>query len=114
VMLAGLNPTAFNDAAWVTQEIYGQFDRELEDSTLIMWDVNGLDDAQGPKLIASNHYFTPVSDAGGAKNTAFRLGIDLHGILASMLRSGKGLSLFVHMEESQVQYYNSYVKQEGK
>ncbi|KAF8225861.1 hypothetical protein L208DRAFT_1022207, partial [Tricholoma matsutake] len=56
-------------------------------------------------LIVSNRYFTPVSDARGTKNTAFGLGIDPHSILASMLSSGKGPSSFVHMEESQVQYY---------
>ncbi|KAF8234627.1 hypothetical protein L208DRAFT_1260947 [Tricholoma matsutake] len=114
VTLTGLDSPVFEKAAQATQEIYGLFDREFEDGTLATWSLNELDDNRGPDLITSNCYFTPVVDAGGAKNTPFKSGVDPHGVLAHMMGSGSGTTSFVHTEESQVQYYSSYVKLQGK
>lgn len=111
--MTGLNSTLFDKAAQATQEIYGHFDREFEEGTLMTWGVKGPDD-EGPELVASNRYFTPVLDAGADKNTPFGLGVDSHGVLARMLGVGGGSSGVVHTEDNQVQYYNSYVELGGK
>ncbi|KAF8240180.1 hypothetical protein L208DRAFT_1234793, partial [Tricholoma matsutake] len=106
VTLTGLDSPVFEKAAQATQEIYGLFNREFEDGTLATWSLNELDDDKGPDLITSNRYFTPVVDAGGAKNTPFKSGVDPHGVLAHMMGSGSGTTSFMHTEESQVQYYS--------
>ena len=112
--MTSLKSTLFNKAAQATQEIHSHFDREFEDGTLATWNLNGSDDDEGPELIALNHYFTPVLDAGGTKNMPFGQGVDPHGVLAHMRHSGSGSNIFVHMEDNQVGYYNSHVELHSK
>ena len=88
--MTGLKSTLFNKVAQATQEIHSHFDREFEDGTLATWNINSSDDDEGPELIASNRYFTPVLDTGGTKNMPFGQGVDPHGVLAHMLHSGSG------------------------
>src|ERR1700734_3717792 len=81
VTLVGCETPMFDEAIDAAQEIYGMFDRNIQDTLLEPWSLSPSQDTQGRALDASNRYFTSKWDAPGAVSVPIPANIDPRGIL---------------------------------
>jgi hypothetical protein len=98
----------FDEAIDAAQEIYGMFDRNIQDTLLEPWSLAHSQVTQGRALDASNRYLTSKRDTPGAVSVPIPANIDPWGILESLTKEG-----FVYSEENEVQYYQVHKSSKG-
>lgn len=108
VTLIGCETPTFDEAIDAAQEIYGMFDRNVQDTLLEPWSLPSSPVTQGRALDASNRYLTSKRDAPGAISVPIPATIDPRGILESLTKGG-----FLYSEENEVQYYQVHKSSEG-
>ncbi|KAF8229612.1 hypothetical protein L208DRAFT_1285997, partial [Tricholoma matsutake] len=108
VSITGFNMPAFARAISAAQEIYGKFDWQFTDSTMLSWAIlSDVDQNQVKCLDMANHYFTPKRVAQGQPNVAFQKDVDPHSVLANMVVSD-AVHSYIHMDNNQVQYFTTF------
>jgi hypothetical protein len=112
-VLSGLGTPTFKNVLMAASEIYGLFDRQFSEGILDSWVSSAVDDNEWPCLSMSNRYFTPSNEAHGLEAVPFHKGVDPRGILQNMAR-GDGLTMHIHTEDNQVQYFSTKRDTEGK
>ena len=94
------------------KEIYGDFDHRFSEGTLDSWDCSPVDNNKFPCINLSNCYLTPANKAHGLEAIPFHKGVDPRRILQNMVK-GDRLTMHVHTEDNQVQYFSTKRDTEG-
>ncbi|KAF8225957.1 hypothetical protein L208DRAFT_1304319, partial [Tricholoma matsutake] len=84
VSITSLNMAAFARAVSAAQEIYGKFDQQFADGTMMLWATSDVDQGQAECLDIANCYFTPKQSIHGLSSIAFQKEVDPHGVLVNM------------------------------
>ncbi|KAF8811793.1 hypothetical protein BYT27DRAFT_7017840, partial [Phlegmacium glaucopus] len=108
VTLIGSGTPTFEEAINAAQEIYGIFDRNVQDTSLKSWSLSSSPITQGRALDASNRYLTSKRDAPAMVSIPIPATIDPRGILKKLTKEG-----FLYSEENKVQYYQVHKSDEG-
>jgi hypothetical protein len=108
VSLLGCGTPTFEEALDAAQEIYGIFDRNVEDASLESWTLTAAAMTKGHTLEASNRYLTAQRDAPQMVSVPIPTSIDPRGILAKLTKEG-----FIYGEENKVQFYQVHTNAEG-
>ncbi|KAF8800970.1 hypothetical protein BYT27DRAFT_7227042 [Phlegmacium glaucopus] len=107
VALVGYGTATFEKAINSAQEIYGMFERNVEDASLESW-VLPKSTVQGRALEASNRYLTSKRDAPDMQPAPISPLVDPRGILEKLTKEG-----FLHGEENEVHYYQVHKNDAG-
>ena len=111
ISLVRYGTTTFENAIMSAQEIYGLFDRNVQDASLEPWALTATCTAQGSMLKASNRYLTATRDAPNMQPIPISPLVDPRGILEKFTKDGFG---FLHSEENEVHYYQIHKTDTGK
>ena len=109
--MVGYGTTTFENAITSAQEIYGLFDRNVQEASLESWTLTTNSVAQGITLEASNRYLTAKRDAPDMPPVPISPLVDPHGVLEKLTKEGFG---FLHGEENEVHYYQVHKTDTGK
>jgi hypothetical protein len=97
IKLAGYGSTTFAASLAKTEEIYEFFARHFAIGSMADWQCPTV--ANEAVITASTRYFTPRSDAPGARDMMFAPGVDpmgyLHGLKSNEL---------IHIEDNRINY----------
>ncbi|KAF8230718.1 hypothetical protein L208DRAFT_1280606, partial [Tricholoma matsutake] len=104
VSITGLDTSAFARAVSAAQEIYGKFDWQFTDGTMMLWATSDVNQGQAECLDIANHYFTLKQSTQGLSSIAFQKEVDPHGVLANMA-VGDAVHSYIHMDDNEVQYF---------
>ncbi|KAF8226552.1 hypothetical protein L208DRAFT_1071182, partial [Tricholoma matsutake] len=110
VSLLSCGTSTFEEALNAAQEIYGIFDRNIEDASLESWTLTQTAAAatEGNTLEALNRYLTAQRDAPGMVSVPIPALIDPHGILSKLTKEG-----FIYGKENEVQFFQVHTSAEG-
>ncbi|KAF8809206.1 hypothetical protein BYT27DRAFT_7232338 [Phlegmacium glaucopus] len=108
VTLIGLGTPTFDEAIAAAQEIYGMFDRNVQDASLEPWSLSSSPITQDRALDVSNRYLTSKRDAPGMVAIPIPATIDPRGVLENLTKEG-----YVYSKENEVQYYQVHKSSEG-
>ena len=97
----------------MAQEIYGKFDQQFADGTMLSWAISDAGQGQVECLDMANHYFTPNRVAQGQPNVAFQKDIDPYGVLANIVVRDTVHS-YIHTDDNQVQYFTTFKEDGGE
>ncbi|KAF8802342.1 hypothetical protein BYT27DRAFT_7112844, partial [Phlegmacium glaucopus] len=97
--LVGYGTTTFEKAISSTQEIYGIFDRNVQDASLESWALT-TSTVQGSIFEASNRYLTLKRDTPDMQPVSISPLVDPHSILKRLTKEG-----FWYEEENNMHYY---------
>jgi hypothetical protein len=107
VTLIGYRTTTFENAISNAQEIYGIFERNVQDVSLESWSLT-TSTVQGRVLEASNRYLTLKRDAPDMQPVPISPLVDPHGVLEKLTKEG-----FLYGEENDVHYYQLHKSNMG-
>jgi hypothetical protein len=98
VTLVGLGTPTFEKAIDVIGDIFGIFDRNIGNGTLLPFELT----RKGLSILhTSNRLLTPRKDAPNMRGTPFANGVDPRGILTAIVGEGE----YVHGEDNEVRYF---------
>ena len=103
--------TTFENAITSAQEIYGLFNRNVQDGSLESWALTTTSVAQGRTFGASNQYLTAIRNAPDMQPVPISPLVDPRGVLEKLVKEGFGL---LHGEENKVHYYQVHKTDLGK
>ncbi|KAF8238543.1 hypothetical protein L208DRAFT_1387541, partial [Tricholoma matsutake] len=97
VTLVGHGTPTFEDALDAAQEIYGFFDRNVQEGSLESWALASTSKEQCKGIKASNRYLTSKQDTPEMVSLPIPLSIDPHRILESLAKPN-----FVYGEDNEL------------
>ena len=107
VSITGFDTPTFARAISAAQEIYGKFDRQFADGTLLSWATSHQDHEKVVCLDVANRYFTPKQNTRGLLSIPFQEEVDPRGVLVNMA-TGDTVHSYIHTDDNQVQYFTTF------
>jgi hypothetical protein len=107
VSITGFDTSIFARAISAAQEIYGKFDRQFADGTLLSWATSHLDHEDAVCLDIANRYFTLKRNTRGLPSVPFQEEVDPRRVLVNMA-AGDAVHSYIHTDDNQVQYFSTF------
>ena len=105
-MITGFDTLTFAREISAAQEIYGKFDQQFTEGTLLSWATSHLDHEKAECLDIANCYFIPKQNTGGLSSVSVQEEVDPYRVLVDMA-AGNAVYFYVHTDNNQVQYFTT-------